>query len=86
MLPPVPKESLPQWVQDIIKNRTWDDYDHYQVGDKVYGILYAEPNGTILSVSDDYKSITVGWDLNPKTGKYSSWAGTVPQYFVRQNE
>ena len=78
MIPPVPVESLPQWVQDKLK----EPIETFAVGDRVFGVLYNEPDGTVLYINNEEGFARVGWDFNPKTKKYNKQAmGAI--YYVK---
>ena len=82
MIPPVPKESLPQWVQEAMETRP----HHFEVGDRVFGVLYAEENCVVLAV--DYKKawVKVGRDWDEEKQRYRGVSSAWDMWYVKYPE
>lgn len=81
MMPPVDESYLPKWVRDKLH-----DPKIFKVGDLVYGILYNEPDGIVLEVSNEEGWIRVGWAWDNDTHKFSKIASGSIHYYVKYDE
>ena len=74
MLIPVPIETLPAWVQEKMRLPPEQLYP----GDRVYGYLYDEPEGTIIYSNEDSSHVVIGWEEGAIRGVFAKTASGAP--------
>lgn len=86
MIPPIPHEKLPQWVQDKMRFlKTFGIKENFKIGDRVFDTLYGEGNGFVIDVDNEQGWIRVGWDLDPVTNEFRNFAsGAI--YYVKYDK